>query len=209
MNLWKVGLPALVIAIAVGGAEAAINVNGTGLSNPAQTITFDEHVFPNLTSLTTEYSDLGVTFSPNLYYHTTSYPPGEFPNIHFPYLANFANSETPVDPFVLRFLQPQTDVAFAISNNWGLIDFTTFLRGAVVETRAFWGTPTNTIDFYVFSGKQIDEIEMHVDAYFTWMCLDNIQTGHAIPEPSTLIVWSLLGASGIAVGWWRRRRAGA
>jgi hypothetical protein len=27
-----------------------------------------------------------------------------------------------------------------------------------------------------------------------------------IPEPSTLIIWSLLGAFGISVGWWRRRR---
>jgi hypothetical protein len=28
-----------------------------------------------------------------------------------------------------------------------------------------------------------------------------------IPEPSTLIVWSLLGALGIGLAWWRRRRA--
>jgi hypothetical protein len=28
----------------------------------------------------------------------------------------------------------------------------------------------------------------------------------AIPEPRTLIVWSLLGASGVGIGWWRRRR---
>jgi len=27
-----------------------------------------------------------------------------------------------------------------------------------------------------------------------------------IPEPSTLIVWSLLGASGVTLGWWRRRK---
>ena len=30
--------------------------------------------------------------------------------------------------------------------------------------------------------------------------------GAAIPEPSTLIVWSLLGALGFTVQWWRRRR---
>ena len=29
---------------------------------------------------------------------------------------------------------------------------------------------------------------------------------NVIPEPSTLIVWSLLGALGVTVGWWRRRR---
>ena len=30
--------------------------------------------------------------------------------------------------------------------------------------------------------------------------------GTAIPEPATLIVWSVLGASGVGIGWWRRRR---
>ncbi len=28
----------------------------------------------------------------------------------------------------------------------------------------------------------------------------------AVPEPSTLIIWSLLGASGAGLGWWRRKR---
>jgi hypothetical protein len=28
-----------------------------------------------------------------------------------------------------------------------------------------------------------------------------------IPEPSTFIIWSLLGALGVTVGWWRGRRA--
>jgi hypothetical protein len=27
-----------------------------------------------------------------------------------------------------------------------------------------------------------------------------------VPEPSTLIVWSLLGGLGIAIGWWRKRK---
>ncbi len=26
-----------------------------------------------------------------------------------------------------------------------------------------------------------------------------------IPEPSTLIIWSLLGALGMTIGWWRRK----
>jgi hypothetical protein len=31
----------------------------------------------------------------------------------------------------------------------------------------------------------------------------------AIPEPSTFIIWSLLGALGLTIGWWRRRSHGA
>ena len=31
--------------------------------------------------------------------------------------------------------------------------------------------------------------------------------GSTVPEPATLIIWSLLGALGIGVGWWRRRKA--
>ena len=33
--------------------------------------------------------------------------------------------------------------------------------------------------------------------------------GGVIPEPSTLIIWSLLGGLGITVGWCRRRRRAA
>ena len=33
-----------------------------------------------------------------------------------------------------------------------------------------------------------------------------VASNEVIPEPSTLIIWSLLGTLGITVGWWRRRR---
>ena len=50
-----------------------------------------------------------------------------------------------------------------------------------------------------------------------WVDILSGTAGHAqflaeydvIPEPSTVIVWSLLGASGVGIGWWRRRRIGA
>ena len=28
-----------------------------------------------------------------------------------------------------------------------------------------------------------------------------------VPEPTTLIIWSVLGGLGVGVGWWRRKRA--
>lgn len=38
---------------------------------------------------------------------------------------------------------------------------------------------------------------------------DGVMTLKPIPEASSLIIWSLLGALGITIGWWRRRREGA
>jgi hypothetical protein len=49
--------------------------------------------------------------------------------------------------------------------------------------------------------------------YLGWVGLDRAETGNvsfsliAVPEPATLIIWSLLGALGITIGWQRRRRA--
>ncbi len=34
-----------------------------------------------------------------------------------------------------------------------------------------------------------------------------MQTSSIVPEPSTLIVWSLLGTLAIGLGWWRKRKA--
>ncbi len=36
-----------------------------------------------------------------------------------------------------------------------------------------------------------------------------VATIEPIPEPASLLVWSLLGASGVGIGWWRRRRQAA
>jgi len=40
------------------------------------------------------------------------------------------------------------------------------------------------------------------------MVVDNVQVSECVvPEPSTVIVWSLLGGIGLTVGWWRRRKS--
>ncbi|MHB1034563.1 MAG: hypothetical protein ACYC35_25675 [Pirellulales bacterium] len=38
----------------------------------------------------------------------------------------------------------------------------------------------------------------------------NVQVdGEMVPEPTTLVIWSVLGTLGIALGWWRKRRVAA
>jgi hypothetical protein len=43
------------------------------------------------------------------------------------------------------------------------------------------------------------------DEDFIFTILILAETATVTPEPSTLIIWSLLGGLGITVGWWRRR----
>jgi hypothetical protein len=31
--------------------------------------------------------------------------------------------------------------------------------------------------------------------------------GGVTPEPSAFLIWSILGGLGIAIGWWRKRKA--
>ena len=39
------------------------------------------------------------------------------------------------------------------------------------------------------------------------LALGGADADGVIPEPSTLIIWSLLGGLGISLGWWRRKTA--
>lgn len=50
--------------------------------------------------------------------------------------------------------------------------------------------------------------ELSIDGGQTWMPGDGAlrMSGSNVPEPSALVAWSLLGASGIGVRWWRRRK---
>lgn len=54
----------IILLSGVPAAHAAFIQNTFGLSGPHSTITFDEHIFPFLTPVTTEYADLGVHSHP-------------------------------------------------------------------------------------------------------------------------------------------------
>ena len=57
-----------------------------------------------------------------------------------------------------------------------------------------------------FGGTAYDEL---VASAWTNEGFDGVMTLTPIPEPASVIVWSLLGGLGITIAWWRRRRKAA
>ena len=92
----------------------------------------------------------------------------------------------------MEFDHPTTEVRFFVD---GVQDPATFL-GTDITSGA--GT-----------GLRIGNDSGHyAHAYALDGRMDDVKISTAqIPEPSTLIIWSLLGGLAIAVGWWRRRKA--
>ncbi|MFN0129220.1 MAG: hypothetical protein ACKV19_21330, partial [Verrucomicrobiales bacterium] len=54
------------------GRGTVINSSAAGLAERESTVTFAEFTFPDDTPISTEFSSLGVTFSPSLYYRIES-----------------------------------------------------------------------------------------------------------------------------------------
>lgn len=197
---------AVLIAMA-GQVQAGIITNNSGLSNPAQTITFDEFVFASGTSITNQYSSLGVTFSPNLVYNPQL---ADYPNITGNRLGNFVISSpsTPyANPFFISFSTIQNEVAFAMVTNPGTSTFTALLNGTAVESFSATTNTISTNNYFGFTGISFDAIRVDVGGSSGAMLLDNLQTGNisAVPEPTSLAVFAI-GACVAGLGAARRRR---
>ena len=80
----------------------------------------------------------------------------------------------------------------------GLLDTLTSVNGNSVST-----SPTSPVNGATF--LMVDE-EIVVSSGFVYGTTDTY-TETLVPEPATLIVWSLLGGIGIALGWRRWKRA--
>ena len=192
----------------INKVEAASIINGFGLNNPTQTITFDEIDFPIGTEITTQYSGLGVTFS-NLFLSTpVRRRPVNF-NLHHRILSNFdATLSGPFGPFSINFLQEQTAVEFTLLTNTGISTFTALLNGVVIETFNAETQLELTDNFYGFSGILFDEIQVNPGGSNTAAGIDNLQlsplTSTSVPETSSVL--GLLSMGALSIGFCHKRR---
>ena len=183
--------------LATSAFGAAINLSTSGLASPVSTIDFSEFSVPETDPITTEFSSLGVTFSPNLYYRTNDN--AAWANIIG---ANLRSGDPIVSNFSLNFDQPLTSAAFAaIAQPPTPATFTALLEGSEVESFDTNVTIDNRDNFFGFEGIVFDEINVAYTAE-TRMRIDSLQLGAAIPEPGTVTI-SLLGLFALCL---RRRR---
>jgi hypothetical protein len=197
-------LSALVLVAGAGATASAtpINASATGLTSPLLTITFDEHVLATGAVVTTQYSDLGVTFSPNLFYS----PQTGLPNISGNDVGNFnENGGGPINPFSINFLTPHSAAAFAFVSNSTPYTFVALLGSIPIESFSAVVGNASSSDFYGFEGITFDQIQ--VVGTQDYSLIDNLQLGAGasappVPEPASLL---LLG-TGLAGSFLRRRR---
>ncbi|MBD2480563.1 PEP-CTERM sorting domain-containing protein [Planktothrix sp. FACHB-1365] len=189
---------AALMAMGVGtSAQAASLTNSTGLTNPTQTINFNEVSLGEGEQVTNQFSSLGVSFT-NLY-NITFYN-GYFPNIAGNTLANFSNpyGGSIENPFSIKFNTNQTAAAFSMISNPGTSIFTALLNGAVVET--FNAVTQYSGNFYGFTDILFDEILVNSAQGTNGAALiDNLQTVAAtksVPEPASTLGLLALGAMG-------------
>lgn len=187
----------------IPNAHAAFIQNSFGLSDPHSTITFDEHIFPFLTPVTTEYSDLGVTFSPYGLYFDAANNIANFGNS----IGNFVPNGYGGDrfPIGINFTQPQTEAAFAFVSAVGTTTFQAFLGGNLVESfNVVTGNSFNPV-FYGFRDITFDAISIATPGCGFAVCpeiVDSIQLPTApdsssIPEPSSVLGLLAFGSLGI------------
>ena len=189
-----------------GASFGSIIDHGTGLTSPVQTVSFSEFTFAPNTPITTQFSSLGVSFTPQLYYDTPDALPA---NIVGDRLQNyyFQGSYICCNNFSILLTDARNAVDFNFVTTPGTTTFTAKLLGVTLASFSTSTDLTSTPNFYGFQGFFLDEIDVSIASSNGAMQLDNIQLGEtSAPEPG---VFGLLGSGLIALAAFSRRRSSA
>ena len=195
------------VMLALPATAATISGSASGLMDPDVEIGFGERATTG--AITTQYSDLGLSFTPGL---TRLNNNPNRPNFTSPYLGNFGGA----NPFSILFTNAVTDASFAMTSNGGIqTTFTALLSGTIVEafTTAVSrppinGNPRDPNNFYGFTGLLFDEINVSVGANgnSSIVGLDTVAFNVApVPLPASLSM--LFAGLGGLVLMRRRRQA--
>lgn len=199
-----------VVMLALPATSATISGSSSGVANADVEIGFGE--IATTGAITTQYSDLGLSFTPGL---TRLNNNPNRPNFTSPYLGNFGGA----NPFSMIFTNTVKDASFAMTSNGGIqTTFTALLNGTIVEsfTTAVSrppvnGNPRDPNNFYGFTGLLFDEINVSVGASgdSSIVGLDTVAFNvAAVPVPASLPLL-IAGLGGLALMGRRRPPANA
>lgn len=164
--------PALVSLISTVFADS-IDLSSVGLEDPVSTITFEEVDIADTQEVSAEFSDLGATFLPNLYYRTGDHP--DWQNIEGP---NLRTGDPEVNPFSIKFASVLESAAVTlIAQPPTPAIITAKLNGEDVESIETTISIDNPDNYFGFTGIAFDEIEVDYSDRGTRLRVDNVQLG--------------------------------
>lgn len=221
---------ALTVCCAFASATP-IAGTASGLVAPTTIITFSELKLAQDTVVTTQYSTLGATFDPGLFFSPVDPDAiNGYNAVNGNALGNFYsaqafdNADAPaISPIVIRFTSPQTSAAFGLAANGTSFTFTALRNNIPVESFFVAAADSDDVGgvvdaYYGFTGVTFDSIAILSNmAPADFFLVDNVQFGAgrlvlpnaggpaAVPEPDVAALLGL-GILGTAASRRRARR---
>ena len=164
----------LIGQISIASSEI-IDLSTSGLPDPESIVDFSEIALPDMSRVSAEFADFGVTFLPNLNYRTGDHP--DWASVSGP---NLRTGEPEVNPFSIVFNNPLTSAAVvAIAQPPTPATITAKLNGVEVESFETTISIDNPNQYFGFTDIIFDEIQIAYTGA-TRLRIDNVQFGESI-----------------------------